>query len=178
MAAFVLTIGMIWKKTGLAKAIYDIEETSAWELMEGCRLDTEMGFQYAMLLTMKNVPIFLDLMYDHLCLLTYRDSAVRVEKRIMALRPVFFRSSCSGSAAQLRKVTTSLAICEVVAGVPISKHVSRTTISAGSHEAYHRRTQRVRRREHAPSKWHCPGSTGCSSCHHGSRNQPEGRCNQ
>ena len=48
MAAFVLTIGMIWKKTGLAKAIYDIEETSAWELMEGCRLDTEIGFQYAM----------------------------------------------------------------------------------------------------------------------------------
>lgn len=31
--------------------------------------------------------------------------------------PIFLRSSCSGSAAQARKVTTSFAIWEVVAGV-------------------------------------------------------------
>jgi len=35
-----------------------------------------------------------------------------------ALMPYCLRTSCSGSAAQLRKVTTSLAIWEVVAGVP------------------------------------------------------------
>lgn len=42
-----------------------------------------------------------------------------VEKRITAFKPIFLRSSCSGSAAQFKKVTTSLAIWEVVAGVPV-----------------------------------------------------------
>ena len=61
---------------------------------------------------------FLDLMTDHLKRFTYKLIAVSAEKRITAFRPIFFRSSCSGSAAQFRNVTTSLAICDVVAGVP------------------------------------------------------------
>nr|BAN64728.1 hypothetical protein [Babesia bovis] len=34
--------------------------------------------------------------------------------------PIFLRSSCMGSLAQVMKLTTSLAICETVAGVPSS----------------------------------------------------------
>ena len=41
-----------------------------------------------------------------------------------AFRPAFLRSSCSGSAAQFKNVTTSLAIWEVVAGVPGTNTVS------------------------------------------------------
>lgn len=44
--------------------------------------------------------------------------AKRAERTMTLCMPIFFRSSCSGSAAQDRKVTTSFAICVVVAGVP------------------------------------------------------------
>lgn len=64
------------------------------------------------------ILIFLFLIGPHLKRLTYKLIAKSVEKMITALIPYFFLSSCSGSAAQLRKVTTSLAIWEVVAGVP------------------------------------------------------------
>ena len=60
-------------------------------------------------------------MTDHLKRLTYKLMAVRAENKMTALRPVFFRSSCSGSAAQFKKVVTSLANCEVVAGVPMMR---------------------------------------------------------
>ena len=62
--------------------------------------------------------IFLVLMPAHFARLTYKLIAVKAEKRMTAFSPIFLRSSCSGSAAQWRKVTTSLAIWEVVAGVP------------------------------------------------------------
>lgn len=81
-----------------------------------------------------NVPIFLVLMYDHLKRLMYKLIAVNAEKRMTALRPIFFRSSCSGSDAQFRKVTTSFAICDVVAGVPrIQRFSSRKKRRAWSH---------------------------------------------
>lgn len=67
--------------------------------------------------------IFRDLITDHLKRFTYREIAVNAEKRMTALRPAFLRSSCSGSAAQFRNVTTSLAIWEVVAGVPGGNNV-------------------------------------------------------
>ena len=63
--------------------------------------------------------IFLFLIGVHLKRFTYKEIAVSAEKRITALRPIFLRSSCSGSAAQERKVTTSFAIWLVVAGVPV-----------------------------------------------------------
>ena len=69
-------------------------------------------------MTLRDSPIFLFLITVHLKRFTYMLRAVKVEKRMTALIPIFLRSSCSGSAAQLRKVVTSLAICEVVAGVP------------------------------------------------------------
>jgi hypothetical protein len=69
--------------------------------------------------TICDLPIFLFLMTDHLKRLTYKLSIVSAEKMMTALIPYFFLSSCSGSAAQLRKVVTSLAIWEVVAGVPV-----------------------------------------------------------
>ena len=69
----------------------------------------------------KSILIFLFLIGPHLKRLTYKLIAKSVEKMITALIPYFFLSSCSGSAAQLRKVTTSLAIWEVVAGVPKQK---------------------------------------------------------
>ena len=65
-----------------------------------------------------HVQIFLVLTPAHFARLTYRLIAVKAENRITALSPIFLRSSCSGSAAQWRNVTTSLAIWEVVAGVP------------------------------------------------------------
>ena len=72
---------------------------------------------------MCNSPIFRFLIGDHLNRLIYRLSTVKAEHKITALMPYCFRISCSGSAAQLRKVTTSLANCEVVAGVPAT-HVN------------------------------------------------------
>lgn len=57
-----------------------------------------------------NVPIFLVLRGVHLKRFVYSEIVKRVEKMIMAWRPIFFLSSCSGSEAQLRKVTTSFAI--------------------------------------------------------------------
>jgi hypothetical protein len=68
-----------------------------------------------------NSPIFRFLIGDHLNRLTYRLSKVKAEHKITALMPYCFRISCSGSAAQLRKVTTSLANCEAVAGVPVTR---------------------------------------------------------
>lgn len=68
-----------------------------------------------------NSPIFRFLIGDHLNRLTYRLSKVKAEHKITALMPYCFRMSCSGSAAQLRKVTTSLANCDVVAGVPVTR---------------------------------------------------------
>ena len=56
------------------------------------------------------VHIFLVLIPAHFARLTYKLIAVRAEKRMTAFSPIFLRSSCSGSAAQWRKVTTSLAI--------------------------------------------------------------------
>ena len=55
------------------------------------------------------------------------------EKMITALIPYFFLSLCSGSAAQLRKVTTStsLAIREVVAMVPKQKGQSQVRANHG-----------------------------------------------
>lgn len=46
------------------------------------------------------------------------NAPVRALRMMTACMPIFFRSSCSGSEAQLRKVATSLAIWVVVAGVP------------------------------------------------------------
>ena len=65
-----------------------------------------------------HVQIFLVFTPAHFARLTYKLMAVSAENRITALSPIFLRSSCSGSAAQWRNVTTSLAIWEVVAGVP------------------------------------------------------------
>ena len=86
-------------------------------LLEGCRL-TITSDRAKTVRDGGDSPIFLDLMSDHLKRLTYREMAVRAEKRMTAFRPAFLRSSCSGSAAQFRNVTTSFAIWEVVAGVP------------------------------------------------------------
>ena len=69
-------------------------------------------------------------MYDHLKRFTYSEIAVSAEKRMTALIPAFFRSSCSGSDAQLRNVTTSLAICVVVAGVPICTEMQKQIVVA------------------------------------------------
>ena len=69
-------------------------------------------------------------MYDHLKRFTYSEIAVSAEKRMSALIPAFFRSSCSGSEAQLRNVTTSLAICVVVAGVPICTEMQKQIVVA------------------------------------------------
>jgi hypothetical protein len=66
-----------------------------------------------------HLQIFLFLITVHLNRLTYKLIAVNAEKRMTALSPIFLRSSCSGSAAQFKKVTTSLAIWEAVAGVPV-----------------------------------------------------------
>ena len=74
----------------------------------------------------RNSPIFRFLIGDHLKRLIYKLSIVKAEHIITALMPYCFRMSCSGSAAQLRKVTTSLAICEAVAGVPVA-HVNRAS---------------------------------------------------
>ena len=38
---------------------------------------------------------------------------------LLTFSPIRLRWSCSGSAAQRRKVQTSLAICDMVAGVPL-----------------------------------------------------------
>lgn len=60
-------------------------------------------------------------MTAHLNLLTYSATPVNAEKSMTPFNPIFLRSSCSGSAAQLRNVVTSLAICDVVAGVPVHR---------------------------------------------------------
>jgi hypothetical protein len=44
------------------------------------------------------------------------------------LRPMRFRWSCSGSDAQRRKVATSLATCDMVAGVPGPRTNSEATV--------------------------------------------------
>lgn len=64
--------------------------------------------------------IFLDLIGDHLYRFIQTLMAKRPLEMIRTLRPIFFRSSISGSAVQLRNSVTSLAIWEVVAGVPSS----------------------------------------------------------
>ena len=97
-----------------------------------------------------------------------------------ALIPSFFRSSCSGSAAQFRNVTTSFAICEVVAGVPGNHQISQGN---GERIIYDRGTDRrhiplARRKGHEPWKWRLQGRRGCSSCHHEFPLQQEGQCNQ
>jgi hypothetical protein len=64
-------------------------------------------------------PILRVLMDVHLNRFVYKEIAVKADKRITACTPIFLRSSCSGSAAQFRKVTTSFAYCEDVPGVPM-----------------------------------------------------------
>ena len=64
----------------------------------------------------------------HLNRLTYMLIANSDEKMIRAFTPVFFLSSCSGSAAQWRKVTTSFAIWEAVAGVPVGSTLFNYTV--------------------------------------------------
>lgn len=108
----------------------------------------------------------------HLNLLTYRVTAVNAENKITAFSPIFLRSSCSGSAAQFRNVTTSLAICEAVAGVPfhwISKWSSTITLP------YHLGIQLHRRREPAPWRWLLQGNMGYNSSLHGFQPRQGGR---
>lgn len=57
----------------------------------------------------------------HLNRLTHTEIAKSEENKITAWRPINFRSSASGSAAHDKKVTTSFAIWDVVAGVPIDR---------------------------------------------------------
>lgn len=64
--------------------------------------------------------IFLVLIGDHLYRFTHTLRAKRPVQRANDLRPIFFRSSISGSEVQFRNSTTSRAIWEVVAGVPSS----------------------------------------------------------
>lgn len=78
--------------------------------------------------------------------------AKREEKRMTAFNPYFFRSSCSGSEAHDRKVTTSFAIWLVVAGVPdsmgcVSQFPNTSEIMDG---VYHRGIQLGRQRGHEP----------------------------
>lgn len=85
--------------------------------------------------------------------------AVSDERIMTACIPIRFLSSCSGSEAKERKVTTSLAIWEEVAGVPSSylmagrgkkekkKDENRTRILFGRGRKL---TRRVHRKEHEP----------------------------
>lgn len=78
--------------------------------------------------------------------------AKREEKRMTAFNPYFFRSSCSGSEAHDRKVTTSFAIWLVVAGVPDSMNCVSwfPNTNEVSSMAYRRDIQLGRQREHVP----------------------------
>jgi hypothetical protein len=62
--------------------------------------------------------IFLILIGPHLNRLTQMETAVRAVRMMIVWKPILLRSSNSGSAAHDKKVTTSLAICDAVAGVP------------------------------------------------------------
>merc|ERR1719487_2893109 len=48
-----------------------------------------------------------------------------------AFKPITLRSSCVGSEAQVRNITTSLAICERVQGVPSSYSTSSSECNGG-----------------------------------------------
>ncbi|RUP51286.1 hypothetical protein BC936DRAFT_149014 [Jimgerdemannia flammicorona] len=75
---------------------------------------------FAKVITQLNLPTFWHQDDNHLKRLSQIDRPVKLTKIIIAFIPSFLRSSCSGSAAQDKKVTTSLAIWEAVAGVPSS----------------------------------------------------------
>ena len=94
---------------------------------EGCTLDTRWS-EGPRINNTNYSRIFLVLMTDHLWRLTYSEIAVKAENKMTAFRPAFLRSSCSGSAAQFKNVTTSLAIWEVVAGVPGTNTVSKCVL--------------------------------------------------
>lgn len=81
---------------------------------------------------------------------------------IIALRPIFLRSSCSGSAAHERKVTTSFAICEVVAGVPVRiriRTVIGTTVRAPNASKLKVHTIRIFNDAIEQNSCHCDGTT-------------------
>jgi len=125
--------------------------------------------------------IFLVLMPVHFARLTYKLIVVKAEKRMTAFSPIFLRSSCSGSAAQWRKVTTSLAIWEVVAGVPGGggkQLFGGNELRYLRNNTYHHRVRPVRQKGHAPSKWRHQGRMGYSSFRRGFRRRRGGQGSQ